>query len=955
MDIGRLRPPSFEDETAMYLGERPSTARSSKSSRHSKASHHKFFAARDEAAKERRKDIVKQFYGEHYSSSDCTSSDSDDSLHMEEHLDEILCEIEGPATSGLAGIQAAYEESCLEEGTVPSTRVMQLLISSNGSSHESLNLNHAQLGVNGSVALCRILHHARVRSLSLAGNSIGDSGARAVASYLANSVLPVEFLDLSDNRINRKGAESLGYTIAVHDSLQQFLIRNNPCGNAFALAFQRSMDKYWCSDDIQKRVCHKLERLDMARTELNSRGINAIAAAMQVQFLQRLKVLNFSWNFLNDEAFCTLVNTMISLPQSAEPGIALEMQELDLCFNTIGGTSATKVSACLDNLLRHASCLRVIDLSHNKFTSTSTSCIPGALRHCRYLRKLSLGFNPLGLQHTLAILKAAGEDAELLELRIENTLDATRYNDELLADTLLQLRRAVPEMIVTVKHPSIRCPLPTDACAATEEREESSVNSVGRRKGDDNEDDDDDDDGGGGDKASSVQDSYQSIFALRCSEAESGTYWDTEKIYQRAFEADWGHTRIERLITSHIELDELQSEVSKRYQFVHELFRYCSAVHSSSPRFRVTLLSWNKLCAFCRVKKIFGTKNGTMQKVFFQAAASLTGGSQHGIMEDKKRFLKHESLRNGKDGFGSSSEDEDDFYAASGAATHNSNNDGDDYKDDDHLVLASASEGLARHQFLEGLVRLALVIVSIPKLRPAEIFKKMMEKTFEEYAFSADRVGHIPGGRFFCDANFFREERLYMNEVNMVLLQHEEELRRIYRAFAVGDGEFSFEGDYLLSLREWLTFCTSSGLISLRGYSEATARLAFSYSQMVVADPLRSTSLHDQMHRSADMEAIHAQLSFIGFLEAVARIADMSTSEEYAVHAQLSTKLRSLLKKVITNNYVAVQQEYLDADHAHLGDALKKQEEFRRQEEISLGRLNPPPDRYAFEGKMKKK
>ena len=193
---------------------------------------------------------------------------------------------------------------------------------------------------------------------------------------------------------------------------------------------------------------------------------------------------------------------------------------------------------------------------------------------------------------------------------------------------------------------------------------------------------------------------------------------------------------------------------------------------------------------------------------------------------------------------------------------------------------------------------------------------------------------NIPHSRFFADPDAFRRERMYNEQVNGVLLQRCDDLYSLFCSYAtltqeregnVVGGEHS---PTLLGYHEWLDLCHAAKLVGAssgkgggkgggkasakkkatrkkvskkkRGEEEKTTttpideslrscRISFALCQMTVVDELRRS------RRRASVDD-HSHATFVEFLEALCRLADMRADPKGAdPQYQLSVNLKTML------------------------------------------------------------
>ena len=329
------------------------------------------------------------------------------------------------------------------------------------------------------------------------------------------------------------------------------------------------------------------------------------------------------------------------------------------------------------------------------------------------------------------------------------------------------------------------------------------------------------------------EEDYRSAFTWRSLETDSQGYYDTKRIMKRAFESDWAHSNIESMCGNSTDAESVRKMLTKHYRHLHELFRYESAQEDVGNDLRITLNGW---CSLIHKTSDSGktVKDSDLQDIFYQSISS----------------------------------DLDNSTPASSSSRSNKNT--RKAKNDE------AGPGLWRYQFIEAIVRLAH-LKKKNKQPLASSIKMLIEGSIKPKLFQTSHVGTHPGRDFYLDAREFRESRLYYIEVSQAFLNEENKLRRLYKAYAKGDGDFSFHSDFKMSMREWCQLCQACGFTFRKyGLREVDHRLAFVYAQPAKIDPLKSRG---QAMTAGHEKSTLAQLSFTDFLEALGRLACMLRNE----------------------------------------------------------------------------
>ena len=165
------------------------------------------------------------------------------------------------------------------------------------------------------------------------------------------------------------------------------------------------------------------------------------------------------------------------------------------------------------------------------------------------------------------------------------------------------------------------------------------------------------------------------------------------------------------------------------------------------------------------------------------------------------------------------------------------------------------SKALSRVEFLAALVHLCInkyVLTGEVKDVSEAMFKLLQE----------DVEGHMEP-RLFEEANVFRSQICYRQDVSEVLAKHEVSLRRLFKGVGEADGRTvaSKHMASLVSFAEWKLFVRQCKLVG-PDLTERDAKLAFVWSRMAI--------INGASNRGAEKEA---NLPFEGFLEALCRLA----------------------------------------------------------------------------------
>lgn len=171
-----------------------------------------------------------------------------------------------------AGLQALVDALCTDNRTLQA-----LYLSGNG------------LGPSAAVSLTRLLREApHVKALYLSVNRLGDQGAIALAQGLADN-RTLQTLELASNGIGPEGAEALCAALRQHRELRHLNLGYAPSTRVLgAQANTLGLEGAQHAAHLLEAAT-ALQKLDLARTGLTARGMEAvIEAACRHDRLQNL-------------------------------------------------------------------------------------------------------------------------------------------------------------------------------------------------------------------------------------------------------------------------------------------------------------------------------------------------------------------------------------------------------------------------------------------------------------------------------------------------------------------------------------------------------------------------------------------------------------------------------------------------------------------------------------------
>ena len=167
---------------------------------------------------------------------------------------------------------------------------------------------------------------------------------------------------------------------------------------------------------------------------------------------------------------------------------------------------------------------------------------------------LRFGFNPIGEEASLAILDAVEHVETLAFLGIENSCEGSADGDDSVQRVWEESRLFISELhralTIEVEYPTRRRKFKFKK--GTDDQLETTLIA----------------DEGEGHDAHPV-----SVFAVRCKECDSNSYWDTEVTYKKAFDCDWGYSKLDSFIADAQEREAVKEVLFEHYGILYEIFR----------------------------------------------------------------------------------------------------------------------------------------------------------------------------------------------------------------------------------------------------------------------------------------------------------------------------------------------------------------------------------------------
>ena len=238
----------------------------------------------------------------------------------------------------------------------------------------------------------------------------------------------------------------------------------------------------------------------------------------------------------------------------------------------------------------------------------------------------------------------------------------------------------------------------------------------------------------------------------------------------------------------------------------------------------------------------------------------------------------------------------------------------------DQKSTGSTDRALARAQFLEFFLRLCVKRYAKRKLKPAEAVEQCMQDHIIPNAFG-ELKGQCDHSMLF-DRNRFRDEKLYYFEIDQVFRNYFVELHGVF-ARASHDGKnFTYKGKFLsgehLTMPQWVKLMQP---LRLADVTAREIKLAFVFCQMANSKGLAEEGM---------------KCSFVEFLEALARLADMSMDEKTrGLNVPLSHKLSKVVEKLVDAHHDEINQ-YIQ----QLSKASKQVQKRMSASNVKWGREN---------------
>jgi len=167
---------------------------------------------------------------------------------------------------------------------------------------------------------------------------------------------------------------------------------------------------------------------------------------------------------------------------------------------------------------------------------------------------------------------------------------------------------------------------------------------------------------------------------------------------------------------------------------------------------------------------------------------------------------------------------------------------------------------LTRFEFIEAIMRLAKAkyVNSGRATRYVEAVKLLIDEHV------------LPNMSEYDDPEVWRDERLYLEEVDLFFKQYESDLIAVYDA---NSGRYKVPGeDRFMSVEEWFDLLEKAGLLDDK-VTDREAKVAYAMSMMMVPDEMETDS--------------HTRMSLVEFYEALARVAELKEDDAIPLEQKL--------------------------------------------------------------------
>ena len=307
---------------------------------------------------------------------DCAGKDHPEAVDManaDELLDALTVDLDSPRRKFLA--------DCESHGLPP----LPLLIWEDDEDKRKVRLNKFRLGdklIGAYAHGLRLLADSGVpiEELHMEACAMYDDGVIAVTGAFVKLPL-LTVLDLSKNRIGKRGGEALALGLAAHKCIKEVNVASCRLSDGTAGVLMVALNDHY-----------SLTTLDMSSNAIGSTPAGFQPLVELIEYQGLLTKLNFSWNSINGSA-------MKALAMSLKTNDTLT--ELDISWNSIQDEGALALASAL----RFNNTLTELNIAHNDIKERGGMVLGDTLKENRGLKKIVFDDNPLGPRGGRGILR----------------------------------------------------------------------------------------------------------------------------------------------------------------------------------------------------------------------------------------------------------------------------------------------------------------------------------------------------------------------------------------------------------------------------------------------------------------------------------------------------------------------------------------------------------------------
>ena len=309
-----------------------------------------------------------------------------------------------------------------------------------------------------------------------------------------------------------------------------------------------------------------------------------------------------------------------------------------------------------------------------------------------------------------------------------------------------------------------------------------------------------------------------SCFAARRSSSDSRSYFNGQRVTQRAIDIDFARCNGEKFRAlvaresgvedgeEQAEIDQIRNVLQTHRHAIYAIYAYYCVNGTSNDRF---VLGLNEFGAFCRECSLADESSRYCHQTHIDAIFVASDAEERG-----GRLTKEQKLQNER----------------------------------------NLDRALMRFEWLQALVRVATV--KYAKEGHTASISLGLERLISE-----DMLPNVPEEAMH-DADVFRRERLYTHEVAATFHKHEPSLKALYTVFSATKFDSKQKDTHaratVMELDEWTAMLSMAGVID-DDFTKRHASLCFIWSQSFCTDDLK---------RRRDL--VH--MKYVDFLEALARV-----------------------------------------------------------------------------------